>query len=207
MKKQSCLLCALLLAASAFAQTPDQIITRMEKEMGRHEKDGIVMTITVKVPVVGTMKTKTWTLGDKMRAEAELMGVKVITWTEGDTEWTYNSKNNELVIERFDGTAGTDQGGAEMFDGILDGYDVSVQKEDAKAWYITCKKSRKNKNKNAPKTMELTVAKGTYFPLGLSTKASGFTMTMTGISYGVKEKQVTFDINDYPDAKIVDKRK
>ena len=54
--------------------------------------------------------------------------------------------------------------------------------------------------------MDLVVEKGTYFPLSLSMSASGMDITMKDISYGVKEKDVTFNKDDYPTAKITDKR-
>ena len=55
--------------------------------------------------------------------------------------------------------------------------------------------------------MDLVINKGTYLPVSLSAKVSSVTMTMREISFGISEKQVTFNISDYPDAKIIDKRK
>ena len=54
--------------------------------------------------------------------------------------------------------------------------------------------------------MDLVVAKGTYWPVSLSTSVTAATMTMRDLSFGVTEKQVTFDEKDYPGVKIVDKR-
>ena len=54
--------------------------------------------------------------------------------------------------------------------------------------------------------MNLVVAKGTFYPVSLSAKMSGITMTMRDLSYGVTEAQVTFNPADYPDATIEDKR-
>jgi hypothetical protein len=54
--------------------------------------------------------------------------------------------------------------------------------------------------------MTVVVANGSYYPISLSTKMSGITITMRGISFGVTEKQVTFNKSEYPNAKIVDKR-
>ena len=88
------LLAALVLTIGAFGQSPKAIIAKMESVLEKHEKEGIVMTVDVKVPIVGTMTTKSWILGDKMRMEATLAGVKVITWTDGKTELTYNTKTN-----------------------------------------------------------------------------------------------------------------
>ena len=95
---------------------------------------------------------------------------------------------------------------AEMFSGITDDYDVSIKKETADAWHLLCKKSKNNTDKDAPKTIDLVISKKNYYPLSLSTKMSGVSMNLHGISFGVTEKQVTFNAADYPTAKIVDKR-
>ena len=194
------------LAMGSYAQTPQEIVDRMEEAMETHEPEGIVMIIDVKVPIVGTMTTKSYSLGDKLRVEAKMLGVELITWSDGTTEWTYNSKSNEVEIDNDSGSAAEDSGDTEMFSGITDGYDLSIQKETADAWYLKCKKSKTNTDKDSPKTIDLVIAKGTYYPISLSTKVSGVSMTMREISFGVPESMVTFNINDYPDAKVVDKR-
>jgi len=207
MKRIFALLAALVLTIGAFGQSPKAIIAKMESVLEKHEKEGIVMTVDVKVPIVGTMTTKSWILGDKMRMEATLAGVKVITWTDGKTEWTYNTKTNKVEIKKMEGGSSSDSGGdTELFIGITDGYDVSLSKETDKVWYFTCTKMKTNKDKDDPKKIELAVAKGNYYPVKLSTKMSGITMTMRGISFGVSEKQVTFNKSDYPTATIEDKR-
>ena len=199
------LLSAIAFSVVAFAQTPQEIVSRMEEEMIKHENDGMVMTVDVKVPILGTMTTRVYTLNDKTRVDGELMGVKIINWDDGTTEWMYDSKKNEVEIKKLDPTK-TEESDAEMFDGITDGYTVSLQKETADAWYFTCKKTKDNKDKDAPKTMDLVVSKGTYYPISLKAKMSGVTMTLHDISFGVTEKQVTFNPKDYPTATIVDKR-
>jgi outer membrane lipoprotein-sorting protein len=207
MKRIFALLAALVLTIGAFGQSPKAIIAKMESVLEKHEKEGIVMTVDVKVPIVGTMTTKSWILGDKMRMEATLAGVKVITWTDGKTEWTYNTKTNKVEIKKMEGGSSSDSGGdTELFIGITDGYDVTLSKETDKVWYFTCTKMKTNKDKDDPKKIELAVAKGNYYPVKLSTKMSGITMTMRGISFGVSEKQVTFNKSDYPTATIEDKR-
>jgi outer membrane lipoprotein-sorting protein len=93
-----------------------------------------------------------------------------------------------------------------MFSGITDGYDVTLKKETADAWYFLCKKSKTNTDKDDPKSIDLVVAKGTYYPVSLKAKLSGVTMTLRDVSFGVTEQQVTFNPKDYPTATIVDKR-
>ena len=207
MKRIFALLAALVLTIGAFGQSPKAIIAKMESVLEKHEKEGIVMTVDVKVPIMGTMTTKSWILGDKMRMEATVAGIKVITWTDGKTEWTYNTKTNKVEIKKADYGSASDSGGdTELFIGITDGYDVTLSKETDKVWYFTCNKMKTNKDKDDPKKIELAVAKGNYYPVKLSTKMSGITMTMRGISFGVSEKQVTFNKSDYPTATIEDKR-
>ena len=205
LKKLFSVLCFLGIAGVMVAQTPQEILSRMDAEMDKHEKEGIIMTVDAKVPILGTMTTKTYTLGDKARVEANMMGVDIITWTDGKTSWTYNSKKNEVEISKQKGSSES-EGDAEMFNGISKGYDVTIDKETAKTWELLCKKSKSNKDKDAPKKMELVVAKGTYMPVSLKTKISGIGITMRNISFGVSEKQVTFNANEYPGATIIDKR-
>lgn len=205
MKRLTLLVSLLFVAISTLAQTPREIVSRMEAEMNKHENDGLVMTVDVKVPIIGTMHTKTYALGDKMRIEAKMMGVDMITWSDGVTQWEYNSRTNEVEISTDEGSS-SGSGDAEMFDDIMDGYDVVLKKETADAWHLTCRKTRANTDKDAPKKMDLVVAKDTYYPVSLTAKASGMTMTMRDISFGVTEEQVTFDIRKYPGAKVIDKR-
>lgn len=207
MKKLFGFILSVLLTTVLSAQTPQEIISRMETEMSNYEKSGVAMTVDVKIPILGKMSTRTYTLGDKMRLEAAMMGVKLITWSDGVTEWTYNEKENEIEIQKAKENSGSrEEGDIGMFAGITDGYDVSIDKETSEAWYILCKKSKSNPDKDAPKKMDLVVAKGTYMPVSLQAKISSVNLTMREISFDVTEDQVTFNPKDYPDAKIVDKR-
>ena len=194
---------------AAQAQTPQEIVSRMEAELEKFdENQGVAMTLDIKVPILGTMTTQCYNLGDKTRMEANTMGVKVITWDDGETEWTYTDKTNTVTIEKVkqSSSSSSAEGDMDMFDDILDGYDVSLKKEDAKAWYIRCKKKKGNADKDAPKSMDIAVRKSDYFPLSLSATLSGVTMTMRNFSFGVTEKQVTFNLADYPGATVEDKR-
>ena len=207
MKKVISLIIVLAGAVAAFAQTPAEIVNRMGEEMEKHQKEGLIMTVDVRLPILGSMTTKTYTLGDKICMKAEMLGSEVVTWSDGKTKWTYNSEKNEIEIENEDPNKPTEaDGDAEMLSGITDGYDVTLQRETAEAWYFVCKKSRTNKDKDAPKTMDIVVAKGTYYPVSLKAAISGVMLTMRDFAFGVTEKQVTFDRSAYPDARIVDYR-
>lgn len=208
MKKLFSIITFIAFAAVAIAQTPQEIISRMEAEMNKHdESEGVAMTMDIKVIILGTMTSRIYTLGDKTRVEASMLGKDVITWNDGDTEWTYNSENAEIEIKKATPKQKSDSDGdVEMFSGITDGYEVSIKKETDTEWHLRCKKSKSNPDKDAPKKMDLVVAKGTYWPVSLSASISGVNMTMREISFGVTEKQVTFDPKAFPNATIVDKR-
>ena len=206
MKRLLCFLTCLSLSVVAMAQTAEEILEKMDAIFSQHENDGVIMTVQTKVPIVGTVTMKVYTLGDKSRMETRMMGSTLITWDDGVTEWEYNPKDNELEIAHSKPSSDTD-GDADMFTGVTDGYDVSIKKETADAWHIQCKKSKTNTNKDDPKNIEIVVAKGTYHPVSLSTKMEGLRLTMKDISFGVTENQVTFDPKKYASAKVVDKRK
>ena len=54
--------------------------------------------------------------------------------------------------------------------------------------------------------MDLVVRKSNFYPISLSAKMSGVTMTLRDIDFGVSEAKVTFDPKDYPGVTIIDKR-
>ena len=206
MKRLFSLLLLLNWAVIALAQTPLEILSRMEEEMQSHSGEGLAMIVDTKIPVLGTTSVQSYTLGQKIRIETKLMGVQVISWSDSNTSWDYNSKTKEVVIT---GEISTDDetGDTELFMGIAEGYDVSIAKETAKEWHLLCKKSKSNTEEDAPKKMELVVAKGTYHPISLKASISGITMTMRDIVYGVDESQVTFNREELPEeTTIVDKR-
>ena len=205
MKKIFCIIACLALSVAAMAQTAEEILDKMDEVFSRYEKDGIAMAVQTKIPILGSITMKAWTLGQKSRMETKLMGANLIIWDDGETEWTYNAKDDKLTIDSSTPSSEED-GDAEMFQDVTDGYDVSIKKETADAWYIQCKKSKTNTNKEDPKSMEIVVAKGTYHPVSLTTKMQGVTLIMKDLSFGVTEEQVTFDPKKYASAKVVDKR-
>lgn len=208
MKKLLSIIAFIAFAGIAIAQTPEEIISRMEAEMAKHdEKEGLAMTMDMKIPILGTFSSRTYTLGDKYRIEITEDGKQSITWSDGKTDWTYSSEKNEIEIKKHEVKEKTEtEGDAKMFSGITDGYDVKLDKETSDSWQFLCKRSKSNPDKDAPKKMTLIVAKGTYMPISLSAKVSAITITMRDLSYGVTEEQVTFNPKNYPTATIVDKR-
>lgn len=208
MKKIIAIISFIALATSAMAQTAEEIITRMDAEMSKHnESEGFAMTMDMKIIFIGTISSRSYILGDKMRIEANRDGKDFITWSDGKTEWSYDSEKNEIEITNAKPKEKSEvESDTKMFTGITEGYDVKIDKETPTEWHIRCKRSKSNPDKDAPKKMDLVVAKGTYWPVSLSTSVTAATVTMRDLSFGVTEKQVTFDEKDYPGVKIVDKR-
>jgi outer membrane lipoprotein-sorting protein len=207
MKKIISVIITFAFAVAAMAQTAEEILSKMEQVFDQHENDGVAMTVESKIPIIGTIRMRTCLLGNKTRMETKLMGRQLIIWDNGENEYTYDAKNKEVTITNVtESTTVDDSGDLEMFSGIADGYNVSIKKETAEAWYIQCQKSKDNTNEVDPGSMEVVVAKGTYFPISLSTKVEGVKLTMKDLTFGITEDQVTFDISQYPGVKINDKR-
>ena len=208
MKRFFALLTALTLAVAAYAQTAEEIVAKMDAAMEQvSAENGFRMTMDIKIPILGTMSSNAWSLGDKMRLEAEMMGKKLVTWQDGQTEWTYDAGENTITIENQDKTKKSDeQENMKMFQSATEGYDVSIAKETSSAWTIKCKKNRFNTNKDDPKNMEIVIAKDTYYPMSLSAKVDLVTVTMRNLKFNVTEEEVTFNKADYPGATIIDKR-
>ncbi len=213
MKRIVCLLVALVGTLSLGAQTPEEIVSRMEQETALRQKEGVAMTMDAKIPIVGTISTKSWMRDNRSRMEVKMMGVPMISWVSDSTEWTYNTKKNELEIKTLHVSAGTQSGsgsdsGADfsLLSGLVAGYDFALQKETPDEWHIRCIRSKNNDEKDSPKQMNLVVAKGTFLPISLSFKTSGVSVSMRDIAFGVPLSKVTFNPADYPTATIIDKR-
>ena len=164
------------------------------------------MVVDMAIPILGNVTTTNYFLGDRLRTEGEIKGEKFISWSDGNTEWTYRVTDNIVEIRNAAAKSSAQEGDIGLFTNITDGYDVTLTSETDSQWDLLCKKNKSNKDKNSPKTMHLSVYKATCFPKSLSFKMSGITVTMRKLSFGVSEKQVLFDIGDYPDAKVVDRR-
>ena len=209
MKKLIAIISFIALATVAMAQTAEEIITRMEAEMSKHdESEGTAMTMDMKIIFVGTISSRNYVLGDKMCIVAiNDDGKNIVTWSDGKTEWVYDSEKNEIEITNAKPKEKSETNGdTKLFQDITDGYEVKIDKETATEWHIRCKRSKSNPDKDAPKRMDLVVAKGTYWPVSLSTSVTAATVTMRDFSFGVTEEQVTFNPNEFPNATIVDKR-
>ena len=207
MKRIFALLLTLACSIPSLAQTAEEIVARMDQEMNKADKEKVAFTMEMKIPILGTMSSRNYLYGDKMKMEGKMMGEKVVMFSDGKTDWTYNSKDNTIEIENAKPSEDSKKDAdMDMLEGITKGYDVSIKKETDTAWYIHCKKSASNTEKDDPKTMDLVVRKSNYIPISVSTKMKGVTVTLKDFAFNVTEKQVTFNQADYPGAKVVDKR-
>jgi hypothetical protein len=111
-----------------------------------------------------------------------------------------------VVVESKKDSSSSSEDNLKLAEGITEGYDVTISKETADAWYLNCKKSKSNTDKDDPKTITLVVEKGTYMMKELSTKLKGITVALKDAKLGVSESDVTFDISKCPGAKLTDKR-
>ena len=211
MKRIVLLLTVLLWGLSVAAQTPHEILEKMSRAMDHDKSVGMAMTMDMKIPILGTYTTRTYTLGDKMRMEVTAKGKKGIVWEDGNIAYSYDASKNTITITEFKAQGGgeftdDDDNGLGMALSVTKGYDVKLLRETDEYWEFRCNKRKDNTDKDAPKQIDLSVQKGSYFLREMKTSMEGVTVTMRDFSFDVTEEDVTFDINKYKDAKIVDKR-
>lgn len=202
-------LCSFALAIPALtlsAQTPDEVIEKMEKEMNRGESEGLSMVMEMKIPILGSFPTKISSLGKKARAEMELKDKKSIVFMDETTSWNVDLVKNEVTITKRDSKDSDADNNKEMLSGITEGYKVNLQKETADAWYFRCNKSASNTKKDDPKRMDLVVSKTNYLPVSLTATVKGITIVLRDTAIGVTEEQVTFNQANYPGITVIDNR-
>ena len=201
----TCIAAVLASAALMTAQTPEEIVTRMDEEMKKADTMGLSLTMDLKIPILGTSSARMNVLGKKSRTELSFKDNKSTLWMDETTMWTYTPSDNEVVIESRKSESSQEEN-LGLMKGITEGYDVSMSKETADAWYLDCKKSKTNDDKDDPNKMSLVVDKKTYLPKELSAKVKGITISMKDAVLGVNESDVTYDPSKTPGAKVTDKR-
>ena len=208
MKRLICILLTCTLAALSWGQTAEEIVARMDEVLSANtDTDHFAMTLVMKMPIVGTVSSRAYAWGDKIRMEIGEGSKKSISWMDATTKWEYDAGKNVIEIENRDPSSTSDaEENMKMFESVTDGYKVSIKKETPTEWHLRCKKTRDNTKKDDPKTMDLVVAKGTYMPVSLSARMSMVTVTLRDLSFDVTEEMATFDPAKYPNATIVDKR-
>ena len=198
----------ILAACSLLAQTPEEILAKMNQECARFDTEGVSMVMDMKLPILGTYSTQMYILGDKSKAVLDVKGDVSIIWSDNITDWDYDVSKNELTIKPANPSDENEDAGDNVnaLKNVTEGYDVKLKKETDEAWYFVCTKSKDNTNKDDPKKMDLVVSKATFLPVSHSVKEKGVTVTLRNFAIGVTEEQVTFDPAKYANAKIIDKR-
>ena len=51
-------LTALMSVITLYAQTPDEIISRMESEFNKHRSEGVIMTMDMKIIIIGNISSQ-----------------------------------------------------------------------------------------------------------------------------------------------------
>ena len=199
---------ALFAASTLLAQTPEEIVAKMNQECDRFDTEGVYLVMDMKLPILGTYSTQMYILGDKFKGVVDVKGDVSIMWSDNITDWDYDVSKNELTIKNANPSDKTEDANdnVKAIRNVTEGYDVKLKKETADAWYFVCNKSKTNTDKDDPKKMDLVVSKATYLPISTTVKEKGVTVTMRDFAIGVTEEQVTFDPAKYANAKIIDKR-
>lgn len=189
------------------AQTPEEVVERMTAKLQKGDSLGMSFDFVMSIPILGEFRSTNYTLGDKLRIEMTVKDTKSITWSDGKTDWTYDTKKNEVKITNAKPKEDNNSGDPGLATGVSEGYDLSFDKKtNDKVWYIVCKKNKSNKEKDDPKRIDLAVSKADYSTIYVKTKAKGIGISMEDFTIGVTEAQVTFNPDDYPSAKIIDER-
>ena len=156
---------ALLCAVSVFAQTAEEIIARMDAVMDRNKDKGIVMTVDIGIPLLGTMSSRTWAKDDNIRLEAEIAGTKVITWSDSESEWIYSTKDNKVTITKLKisdkSRTSESEDSAEMLTGITEGYDVSIERRPLTPGISSAGSRSQTRTKMTPRTWTSSSARPT----------------------------------------------
>ena len=197
-----------MMTANLHAQTPKEVVDRMNAEIQKGDTQGLSFDFDIHIPILGEFKSTNYVLGNKLRMEINTKDTRNTTWNDGTTEWEYDHTKNEIKISPVDKDGIDDNAGnTQLVKGVAEGYDLSFDKKtDDNTWYIICKKNKSNKDKDDPKRIELAVSKADYSTVYMRTKKNGIRISMENFKIGVDEAFVTFNPADYPDAKIIDER-
>ena len=208
MKRFLCFAIAFLSATVAFAQTGLEIVTRMNQRMSDRQSEGMCMSADVKIPVMGTVTTKTYAYGNKRRMDVESSKINTITFIDDTLQWTYVKGSTEVVLTNLNigkrsDNPGTDTG---MFDDIPDAYDITIKSQNAVKWELQCKRKKNIDDDDYPKHLTLEVRKETFEPISMNFKVMGISMSMHHIIFGIPESKVTFNPDDFPGVTVSDQR-
>ena len=211
MKRILCFAFALVCATAISAQTGLEIMNRMNQRLSDRKSEGMGVSVDVKIPILGTVTTKTYSLGNKSRLEVVSSKINTITFIDDTLQWTYIPGSTQVALTNIHSGRANESNGpgmdTGMFDDIPDAYDITIKSENSVKWELLCKRKKSVKDDDYPKNMTLEVRKDTYEPISMNTKMMGINCTMHHFIFGVSESMVTFNPDDYPGVQISDQRK
>ena len=210
MKRILCFAIAFLSATMTFAQTGAEIVNRMNERINARRSEGISVIAEVKIPIVGTVLTKTSALGDRRRVDVRMKERDVITFSQQDTTWIYTVQDNSVLITTdtimSKVNSSNPEGNIDMFGDIVEVYNITIKSQNLVKWELVCKRKKGNKDDDYPKNIILEVRKDTYELISMTTKMMGISMVMRDLKFGLTQKDVTFNQANYPGVKVTDQR-
>ena len=210
MKRILCFAIAFLSATMTFAQTGAEIVNRMNERINARRSEGISVIAEVKIPIVGTVSTKTSALGDRRRVDVRMKERDVITFSQQDTTWIYTVQDNSVLITTdtimSKVNSSNPEGNIDMFGDIVEVYNITIKSQNLVKWELVCKRKKGNKDDDYPKNITLEVRKDTYELISMTTKMMGISMVMRDLKFGLTQKDVTFNQANYPGVKVTDQR-
>lgn len=206
MKRLFLIAAIIVTAFTAKAQTPSEIVSRMSQELAKCDTLGQAFDLILNIPIIGKAGGRTWLLGDCYRIEVLGKEDSPVTWHSADTEWKFDPKENTVTIKHYTKSSDSKDGEVKHLDGLDSDYDLKIDREDDKAWYMTGKKAKTNTKKDDPKKIQLAVNKDTYLPIYYRCKEKGITISLENVAIGVTEEEVTFNPAKYPGVTIIDER-
>ena len=210
MKRILCFAIAFLSATMTFAQTGAEIVNRMNERINARRSEGISVIAEVKIPIVGTVLTKTSALGDRRRVDVRMKERDVITFSQQDTTWIYTVQDNSVLITTdtimSKVNSSNPEGNIDMFGDIVEVYNITIKSQNLVKWELVCKRKKGNKDDDYPKNITLEVRKDTYELISMTTKMMGISMVMRDLKFGLTQKDVTFNQANSPGVTVTDQR-
>ena len=117
-----CFIGAMIASMNLRAQTPEEVVERMNAELRKGDSLGMTFDFVMSIPILGEFKSTNYTLGDKLRVDLIDKDKKTINWSDGTTEWEYDSEKNEVKITNAKPKEeNTNSGDANLVTGVSEG--------------------------------------------------------------------------------------
>lgn len=125
-------------------------------------------------------------------------------YASGSTSYAYDKKKNTVTISNRKKDEKMQMDVSSTFN---TGYNVIMEKAEG-GYLLRFKKLKGNKTKNAPSSAEMLVNAQNFHPKTVRVKMGiiSSTITYSNIKTGIPVQQVTYSLQRYPGATVVDKR-